>query len=414
MKIVFLNDDFPPRARGGAGVVACNLAVGLKALGHDVAVITAVKHASDAGEALVEGVRVFSLHAQAPERWRAWLSLYNPRTVGEVGRLLSELKPDVVHAHNVHQHLSYHCLTLAKRAGAKVFLTAHDTMAFHYGKLNEFIDQSNPTCPVKPDYRVRAWQQLREYRWYYNPFRNIVIRHCLKNVDGLFAVSQALKDALEQNGIHGAEVLHNGIDLTRWQERPEETQAFIKEHGLEGRKLVLCSGRMNALKGLEKLIEAMRLVKQEIPAARLVVGGGKEYGHRQAAAADDAVFTDWLPPERMRAAIHASAVAAVPSLYLDPFPTTTLEAMACAKPVVSGCFGGSKEAVQDGLTGFIVNPFDAQALADRIVALLRDPSLASRMGQAGRTRIAADFTLQSQVEATLRRYRSASGGRRTG
>jgi glycosyltransferase involved in cell wall biosynthesis len=369
-----------------------------------------VRESSQAGETVEDGIAVHRLRAGYPDRWRSWISLWNPQTVPEVGRLLRAMRPDVVHAHNLHHHLSYQCLSLAKGTGAKVFLTAHDAMLFHYGKLSEFIDPSKPACLPHPDYRVTAWQQIREYRFYYNPIRNAVIRRSLKNVDGIFAVSDALKEALERNGIAGAEVLHNGIDADRWLERPTETEAFVSGHGLSGRRVVLCSGRMNASKGLDKLIEAMRIVKRTMPEAMLVVGGGKEFGRRTDTKADDAVFTDWLAPEAMRSAIHASAVVAVPSIYLDPFPTTTLEAMACGKPVVSGCLGGSKEAVTDGVTGFVVDPFDVSALADRILKLLADRTLAARRGAAGLARIRAEFSLQGQVEATLRRYRSASRG----
>lgn len=411
MRIVLLNDDFPPHARGGAGVVADNLARGLSS-GHDVSVITTVRDAAAAGVSRQGDVMVYRLHAGYPDRWRSWLSLWNPQTVPAIEKLLGELKPEIVHAHNLHHHLSYHALALAKQAGAKVFLTAHDAMLFHYGKLSEFIDPAKPECLSLPDYRVSAREQFREYRWYYNPLRNTAIRHSLKNVDGLFAVSEALKEALEQNGIHGAEVVHNGIDAERWRLHQVETEAFVGEHGLSGRKVVLCSGRMNALKGLDKLLETMTIIKRSVPEAVLVVGGGKEFGRRPAAAAEDAVFTDWMTPEQMRAAIHASALVAVPSLYLDPFPTTTLEAMACGRPVVSGCFGGSKEAVVDGLTGYVIDPFDVGMMASRIIELLKNAELSAQMGEAGLARIRADFSLRRQVEATIHRYRNVSGDKR--
>ena len=414
MRIVLLNDDFPPNARGGAGVVAFNMARGLKDAGHQVFVITTVRAAEAAGETTIDGIPVFRLQSAYPERWRAYVSLRNPQTVGRVERILDDLKPDIVHAHNLHQYLSYHCLKLAKRAGAKVFLTAHDALLFHYGKLHEFVDADDPACLPHPDYRISAWRQLRAYRSYYNPFRNFFIRRRLKYLDGVFAVSQALKDALEQNGIVGAEVIHNGIDPDFWRSHKHDAAAFVGAHGLRGRKVVLCSGRMNELKGLGHLIEAMRIVKRSVPEAILVVGGGNDAGRRPDGNIGDAVFTDWMTPEAMRDAIHASAVVAIPSLYLDPFPTAALEAMACGKPVIATCFGGAKEAVVDGLTGTIVNPHDIKTMADKIVELLKDPSLAARLGTAGLARVRSEFSLQRQVLTTLRRYQDASDGNTAG
>ena len=403
MKIVLLNDDFPPTARGGAGMVAFNLAVGLKQAGHDVSVITTTREAEPAAPEILEGVSVHRIHSAYRERWRSWLSLYNPRTVPKIRALLERLKPDVVHAHNVHYHLSYHSLAVAKRLGAKVFLTAHDVMLVHYGKLSEFIDPKSPECRPHPDYRLSPWTQLLVYRFWYNPFRNLAIRRYLTHVDRIFAVSQAVKEALEQNGVGGAVVMRNGLDSGRWQADPAAAEVFIASLGLTGKKIVLCSGRMGGLKGLGKAVEAMRVVRRAVPDAVLVVGGGKGFGQ---AAPEDAVTTGWMTPETMRAAIQASQAVIVPSIYLDPFPTATLEAMACAKPVVATCFGGTKEAVLDGETGFIVNPYDVETMAARIIELLRDAAKASRMGEAGRQRLLAAFTLERQVAETLRQYQA--------
>lgn len=413
MRIVLLNDDFPPHSRGGAGVVAANLANGLKDAGHQVCVITTVRSAADEGETQINGVRVFRLRATYHERWRAYLSLRNPQVIGRVAKLFAELRPDVVHAHNIHHYLSYHCLKLAKDAGAKVFLTAHDVMLFHYGKLSHFINPADRECPTNPDYSVGAWNQFREYRLRYNPLRNFVIRHYLKKLDGLFAVSDALKEALEQNGIAAASVIHNGIDTDKWSYHQEETAAFKHKYSLNDKKIVLCSGRMKDAKGLGQLLEAMRIVKISASEAILVVGGGKEFAKLSAAETKDAVFTDWLNPEEMRAVIHASALVAVPSICFDSFPTATLEAMACGKPVVSTCFGGSKEAVVDEVTGCVVNPFNIEDMAQDIVRLLKDHALAERMGSAGQARVRAEFSLQRQVEATLARYRLSSDNNST-
>jgi len=69
-----------------------------------------------------------------------------------------------------------------------------------------------------------------------------------------------------------------------------------------------------------------------------------------------------------------------------------LESMAMARPVVSMNNGGPAETVVDGETGYLVPPEDPDALADRVVALLRDPRLRARMGEAGRARVLAHFT----------------------
>ena len=137
MKVLLLNDRIPPEGRGGAESVAWRLAVGLAAAGHDVHVAAATKAA--AFEEIRDGIPTTHLHARYPERFRAWLSLWNPQTAGAFRALLGRVRPDIVNAHNIHFWLSYHSLKLAREAGCGVVYSAHDVMPFAYGKLRHFV-----------------------------------------------------------------------------------------------------------------------------------------------------------------------------------------------------------------------------------------------------------------------------------
>jgi glycosyltransferase involved in cell wall biosynthesis len=81
-----------------------------------------------------------------------------------------------------------------------------------------------------------------------------------------------------------------------------------------------------------------------------------------------------------------------------------LEGMAAGAPPVTTCFGGAKELVIDGETGFVVNPYNTDALADRLIRLLTDDMLRARLAQAGQLRIRDQFTLQHQTDAMLDVY----------
>jgi spore coat protein SA len=91
-------------------------------------------------------------------------------------------------------------------------------------------------------------------------------------------------------------------------------------------------------------------------------------------------------------------VVAVPSLSFDSFPTVNLEAFACKKPVVATCFGGSRELVEDGISGYIVNPFDVPNLAQKLAELLADDTKQKAFGEAGFKRVSQDFTLDKQMK----------------
>src|SRR3989344_5846722 len=101
MRIVFLSDDFPPQSFGGAGIVAYDFAIGMKRLGHEVSVITTCRKESEVGESEYHGLKVWKIASNYSARWRSYLGLYNPPVVRQVAKLLKEIKPDVVHAHNI-------------------------------------------------------------------------------------------------------------------------------------------------------------------------------------------------------------------------------------------------------------------------------------------------------------------------
>lgn len=406
MKVVFLSDDFPPTSFGGAGISTYELALGVKEVGHDVSVITTCRKENEEGEADYRGLKVFKIASDYHERWRAWRSLYNPPVVRRVEKILKELRPDIVHANNLHYHLSYYCLKTARRRAKAVVWTARDAMAFSYGKLatGRYFETG--------DVRLSGLDNLRQAGRRYNPFRNICIRRLLRHADLKLAVSNALRSALEQNGIADVAVMRTGADATAYAASPRETEDFKRKHGLSDKRIVLFAGRLSEAKGGRKALEAMTAVAKEIPGAALLVAGGTDgYARLMEKEAslsgtrDTVVFTGWIGREEMKAAYAASDIVLIPSLCFDAFPRTVVEAMAAGKPVVATRYGGAPEIVVDGKTGYVVDPFDVPSLADKVCDLLRDREKAARFGAIGRERIQVEFNIGDKINQLVSRYR---------
>lgn len=384
MKILILSDDFPPQISGGASRVAFDLAIGLQRAGHQISVITTCREKKEEKDTNYGGLNIFRIYANYHERWRAYLSLYNPQTVGRVKELIREIKPDVIHAHNLHRYLSYHCLKIAKKYCKAVFLTAHDAMLFNYERL------ATQKYLQRFDYRTNWLDHLRQAGKRYNPFRNIINRHYLKYVDKIFTVSNAVKEALKANGISNTEVIYNGIDVKDWEISPELVEGFKEKYNLRNKRIILLSGRISKLKGIEQIESAMLGVQREVPEAILLMIGRVGLG--------------WLSGDELKAAYHSADIVVTPSICFDTFNRTNIEAMACQKPVVGTRYGGTIEIVQDGVTGYIVNPFDTEAMAEKIIILLENSEKAERFGQMGLERVKENFSLQKQVQETLRWY----------
>jgi len=410
MKILILSDSFLSDYTGGAEVIAFNLANGFQKLGNYVYVITTVREKSKTGQYDYHGLKVFRIYADYHERWRAYLSLYNPQTVNQIKKIIKQIKPDIVHVHNIHYYLSYHSLKIAKKYSRAVFLTAHDVMLFHYDKLIEFVNQNDLSIPKKFNYKITHWQQLERFRKRYNPFRNIVIRHYLKYVDKIFAVSQTLKDSLLQNNVKNVEVIYNGIDIAQWQINDEKLKNFKKKYNLFNKKIVFFAGRLSDLKGRKKILKAMKIVKKQIPDILLLVAGEKDsYTETMIELVKNEnfpiLFTGWIEGDDLKNAYHSSDIVVTPSICLDSFNLINIEGMICKKPVVGTCFGGTSEIVIDNKTGYIVNPLDVQTMAEKIIDLLKNSQKAIQFGQAGYERVKKHFSFEKQIQETLKWYK---------
>ena len=100
------------------------------------------------------------------------------------------------------------------------------------------------------------------------------------------------------------------------------------------------------------------------------------------------------------------------SAYLDPFPTMNLESMAAARAVVGTCFGGTPKAVKDGVTGYVVNPYDEAQQASQIglPGVLKNPDEATQLGNAGRVRLLERFTVEQMTARDEAVYEEARRG----
>ena len=185
--------------------------------------------------------------------------------------------------------------------------------------------------------------------------------------------------------------------------RPPDPTLRVSLTGGRARPLVLTVARLDKLKGLSHLIEAAVQVPQ---AVFVVAGEGSERADLEARArasgvADRIVFLghrDDIPE-----LLAASDIFVLPSLC-EGLGLSVLEAMASGKPVVATRIGGIPEAVEDGVSGLLVAPHDAGALASAIRALLQDKSLANRLAAAGRARVVERFGAETMVQKTMDLY----------
>jgi len=195
---------------------------------------------------------------------------------------------------------------------------------------------------------------------------------------------------------------------------PAATAALRRELGAEGGLLVLMVARVVPSKGVREFLDAAGRVRAGRPAAFVLVGPADE-GERSAARLRRDVASH--PHVRylgrrddVPALLAAADVFALPTWYREGLPRVLLEAAVLRVPIVTTAVPGCREVVQDGVTGLVVAPRDAGALAGAIGRLADDPALRARLADAAERHVLEHFSLDRVAADTLALYRAVLDG----
>jgi spore coat protein SA len=219
---------------------------------------------------------------------------------------------------------------------------------------------------------------------------------------------------------HKLNVVYPGVDTERFcsQFTPEgaiRREQLRNARGWNGRSVILFLGRLIRKKGVHHLLNLMpELVKQH-PAALLVIVGGAFYGsarstgyvrelHRLGRRLRGHVqFVPYVPYSEVPDWFLGADVAVVPSGRSEAFGLVNVEAMACGLPVVATRAGGMKEIIQDGVTGYLVEPGEVEPqMREYLLMLLKNDQLRREMGWRSRERVEQHFTWRHSAERWLK------------
>jgi glycosyltransferase involved in cell wall biosynthesis len=302
---------------------------------------------------------------------------------------------------------------LAARAGQ--YDVVHDNQTFGSGLLGVMADgwPLVGTChhPITVDRALdlehaRTWRRRITLRRWYGFLA--MQKRVARRVPRILTVSSSSKrDIVEQYGVASdqLEVVPIGVDPTHFRPRPEIGR-------IPGRIMTTASADV-PFKGLLPLVEALAKLRTERPEAHLVVVGRLRGDSPVAAAIERlglstaVIFESGVSNDRMVDLYAEATVAVVPSLY-EGFSLPAVEAMACGVPLVTTTGGALPEVVgKDGVTGMLVPPGDAGALAGAIGTIMAEPALAARLSADARRRVLQRFTWQACAAATAESYRWA-------
>ena len=175
---------------------------------------------------------------------------------------------------------------------------------------------------------------------------------------------------------------------------------------------LLYLGRLSPEKGVDLALEALSLLREEHPDARLIIAGdGPERERLEQQAHDLALsgavcFKGWVPQEAIPSLLNQVVLLVLPSRS-DSFPLAGLQAASMQRPIVATRVGGLAELILNHQTGLLVETEDPSALAGAIASLLDDPEETILMGKAARKRALAEFRFEKLVDAYEMVYHKA-------
>ncbi|SNX68211.1 glycosyltransferase involved in cell wall bisynthesis [Cereibacter ovatus] len=328
------------------------------------------------------------------------------RWLDSLGRLMGELRPDVVHLHGL-DRIGAEVIPALRRIAPniRILLTLHDYQVIC---PNEGLLLTRPEVGrcrgAGPDACRACFPELGASR---HALRKTYLTTVLRGVDLFLAPSRFLRDRFLDWGLPAERVIlmPNAVaPLTLMQDRPRSRRdrfAFF--------------GTITPHKGVLTLLDAAAQVQQQGTALRLTLNGGMrhadpafraEFETRLAAARPLAQHLG--PYDRTALASRMADVdwVVVPSLWWENAPLVILEAQAAGRPVIASGLGGMAELVRDGETGLLVPPGDAAALAEVLRTAARDPGLWPRLAAAQ-----PKASHEAFVDAHLALYRNLTNGR---
>jgi glycosyltransferase involved in cell wall biosynthesis len=407
MKICFLS-SFYGTVTGGAEVSISLLAEGLIKEGLDVKILTTRKTrrsqsftiplSSFPRKLLVLGIRSLDY----------WLA-YN------IIRILKKDVPDIIHAHDI--YITPAASIVARKLKIPLIVTVRDGMLPRIKIGNEQLACYIPSCPKKDktlidcDFRkflICYLKSLRDHHFIesfvavFRLLRHKSINKALMEADRIVAVSKFIKRELIELGVEEERI------ITIYNPAPNWEKIKIRRNN---KKIVLfAGGRITKEKGFNILIKALKLVVRKYKNVELRLAGDGPFLKElkkivMAEGLKEYVeFIGKISYRNMMQEFFNSDIVIFPSTHPEPFGRIPIEAMVCEKPVIASKIGGIPEVVEDGISGLLVPPSDAEELSEAIVKLIENEELREKMGIEGRRIAREKFNIENIAKQHVELY----------
>ncbi|MBN2478433.1 glycosyltransferase family 4 protein [Candidatus Micrarchaeota archaeon] len=387
MDILMVNPFFYPYP-GGTEKHIREIGKRLAKKGHRIVVLSAQMDKKEQEREIFEGMEVHRTPAKIIHNLPHPLPPPYPimtRFFQDYKNILEKNKFDFIHIHN-RFIFGHRTLNLAKPK-SKTILTIHNARPRNIDPMTDTLG---------------------------GLYDDVLGKGIMNRMDGIIGVSGwALNSTIPNNYTGKTGVIHNGCDVELYSlENSDSTfwkDYFEMSGDNEGEKMLLTNSRLVKQKGLEHLVDSMQYVKD---AYLVVLGRGpleSELKKRAKKLKVPVYFLTKKISEEELINLYSSAYLFVLSSLYEPCAVALMEAQASGKAIVATNAGGNPEIVQEGETGLLANPADAEDLADKINNLINDEKLVRQFGKNARLKAEKYFNWDFAANATENFYTESKG-----
>lgn len=408
LKVLMINNFFTPI--GGAEKVMMDEAELLQQAGHEVLFFT-----TDRKPYFQENPALKSYFPHYANQREGCLAdkltkvpktLYNPEVEKKLTAALEHCKPDIVHIHNLHYHLTPAVLkALQKTPHLPVFMHGHDPRLFcpsgNYQEAPDFEGSCTTGNPITCLQKKCKHGSLAETAFSLLDQALHKQLGLYQRVDSWLCPSEAMVRVLSQAG----------LPKERFHHVPNFVDAEMLTHPISEQDdgFLFFFGRLTTDKGLDDLLKAMEHC-QEYP-LYIAGDGPKADEYRQHVAYQQKIgklgqveFLGPLKKPDLIPYIKRCRATVIPSRWYEPFGLTILESYAYGKPVIGTRTGGIPEVIMDKETGMLAERENPASLSVAIKELMSQPERARELGRNGRAFMEANYTPQYHLEKLLEHY----------
>jgi glycosyltransferase involved in cell wall biosynthesis len=403
LRIAYFVWEYPPRLVGGLGTYAAEITKKFAELGHELVVFTMNDEGKLKTKDSLDGIEI---HRPILADATGVLPIFIDEEIKKWGSGMKFFS-DV---------LTYNFLAANKFVNSVSREKDFDLIACHdwLSSIAGIISKRNLNKPLV--FHVHSTEFGRSGGDGSQTIRGLEFETA-KMADLIVTVSFAMREELYKLSFPADKirVCWNGVDEKKYDvERigKQKIGEYRNKIGVrEDEKIILFTGRLTWVKGINSLVRAMPEILSQAPKTKLVVLGRGEMAEElkvlasQLNVTDKIIFIDKWVEEVERLLIYASSdLVCAPSRY-EPFGIVCLEAMSMKKPVIVGN-GGLREPVVEGEEGYYCNPDNPHDIADKAIRILKDDELARQFGENGRRRVEGNFTWDKIARSTIDLYQA--------